>query len=61
MDIDDYTKKEREFLKEIDIPCNEHGDYIFISADKKVSLDLAFILLEETPPLFTFLEGSGNF
>lgn len=46
MNLDKYTEKEREFLRQIEIPCDEYGVYLFISGDGSVWLDLQYILME---------------
>lgn len=44
--LEELTKNETAFLKELEIPCNRYGAYVFVSPDGSVSLDLQFILLE---------------
>lgn len=46
MNLDKYTEKEREFLRQTEIPCNEYGVYLFISGDGNVRIDLQYILME---------------
>ena len=46
MKIEDLTINEEAFLKEIEMPFNQHGVCIFISQDKNVQIDLKFILME---------------